>query len=275
MSLEILEVYGSVGLHGLRKPGLRCFGVPPGGAFDTVSFGIANALLENEPQSPCLELAMASMTVRARESVSFAWVGAGASQSTCPIDRGAEFRFMFPEVGCRSYLAMPGGVRVEGRIGKGAILSGTRNIEPVSRQIPGPPASLGRLPLRVVKGPQASLLLFETLLGTEFTVSRYLDRIGVRLEPQPDLRHGIELPSEPATVGAIQITPDGSPIILGPDGPTIGGYPKIGVVIRDDMSLVAQLKPQDRVRFEVVSVEAARVRSARSWPAVSGPVGPS
>jgi antagonist of KipI len=101
-------------------------------------------------------------------------------------------------------------------------------------------------------------LPFDIVCRTEFAVSRHLDRVGIRLEPEEALRHEIELPSEPATVGAIQVTPDGTPILLGPDGPTIGGYPKIGVVIRADVPLMGQLRPGGKLRFEAVSTEEAR-----------------
>ncbi|HEY8310632.1 MAG TPA: hypothetical protein VIG47_08750, partial [Gemmatimonadaceae bacterium] len=57
------------------------------------------------------------------------------------------------------------------------------------------------------------------------------------------------LPSEPACVGAIQIPENGQPIVIMPDGPTIGGYPKIAVIRASSMSDFAQLAPGDPVRF--------------------------
>jgi allophanate hydrolase subunit 2 len=90
----------------------------------------------------------------------------------------------------------------------------------------------------------------------EFTVSTQSNRVGVRLQGSisGDVR---EIVSEPACPGTIQITAGGTPIILGPDGPTIGGYPKIGVVIRADLDRVGQLRPGAAVHFEAVSIEAA------------------
>jgi allophanate hydrolase subunit 2 len=72
------------------------------------------------------------------------------------------------------------------------------------------------------------------------------------------LRHEIELPSEPSTPGTIQVTPGGDPIILGPDGPTIGGYPKIGFVVQADLGRGGQLRPGDPVRLEEVTLAEAR-----------------
>jgi allophanate hydrolase subunit 2 len=67
-----------------------------------------------------------------------------------------------------------------------------------------------------------------------------------------------ELASEPACFGAIQITPSGMPIILGPDGPTIGGYPKIGGVISADLAALGQLAPTNAIHFEEISYEQAQ-----------------
>jgi allophanate hydrolase subunit 2 len=88
-------------------------------------------------------------------------------------------------------------------------------------------------------------------------VSTRLDRVGIRLDGHRSA-HTVELPSEPACVGCIQITPDGTPIILGPDGPTIGGYPKAAVVISADLDRLGQLRPGQNVEFEAVSLDEAR-----------------
>ncbi|HEV3124235.1 MAG TPA: allophanate hydrolase, partial [Candidatus Dormibacteraeota bacterium] len=60
--------------------------------------------------------------------------------------------------------------------------------------------------------------------------------------------------------GSIQVPGDGQPIILGPDCGTTGGYPKVATVIRADLDRIGQLRPGDRVRFAVVSVEEAENR---------------
>ena len=59
-------------------------------------------------------------------------------------------------------------------------------------------------------------------------------------------------------MGTIQVPPSGSPIILGPDGPTVGGYAKLGAVCRADWDRLGQLKPGDKVSFPKVSVDEAR-----------------
>ena len=85
------------------------------------------------------------------------------------------------------------------------------------------------------------------------------------------MRRAGELVSEAVAPGAVQVTNDGLPVVLGVDGQTIGGYPKIAHVIRADLDWLAQLRPGDRVRFLRVTIEeaeqAARERAAflKEW----------
>ena len=81
--------------------------------------------------------------------------------------------------------------------------------------------------------------------------------MGVRLAG-PALRYdGPELLSEAVAAGTIQVPPSGQPIILLPDCQTIGGYPKLAHVITVDLPIAAQLRPGDRVRFELVRLAEA------------------
>jgi allophanate hydrolase subunit 2 len=77
------------------------------------------------------------------------------------------------------------------------------------------------------------------------------DRIGLRLAG-PGLEHrwpGRQLPSEGAVRGAVQVPPDGQPIILGVDHPVTGGYPVIGVVIDADTDRIAQVRGGQQLRL--------------------------
>ena len=87
--------------------------------------------------------------------------------------------------------------------------------------------------------------------------------MGVRLEGS-SLPTLAEMHSKPVVPGTVQLTNAGLPIILGVDGPTIGGYPRLAVVASVDMDRIGQLRPGDAVRFEAVTLEAARaLRQAR------------
>jgi len=123
-------------------------------------------------------------------------------------------------------------------------------------------------PLRVVAGPQAGqfddagLLAFFT--GT-YRVGAASDRRGLRLSG-PALTHvRAELPSQGVLPGAVQVPPDGRPIILGWDGPVTGGYPVIAGVVAADLPKLAQLRPGDAVRFATIEMETARALAAVQW----------
>ena len=89
-----------------------------------------------------------------------------------------------------------------------------------------------------------------TLTTARWTVRQEANRIGIRLDgPGLDRAHTGELPSEPTLPGALQVPPDGRPILLGPDAPVTGGYPVIAVVRDADLDIAAQLRPGDVVTF--------------------------
>jgi allophanate hydrolase subunit 2 len=95
--------------------------------------------------------------------------------------------------------------------------------------------------------------------------------MGVRLAGEALPRFPRELVSEAVAPGAVQVTNDGLPVVLGVDGQTIGGYPKVAHVIRADLDRLAQLRPGMVVSFQRVSLDeaehAARKRAAvlREW----------
>jgi UPF0271 protein len=130
------------------------------------------------------------------------------------------------------------------------------------------PASEGRATstIRVTPGPHADLFVRPAaalLEHVEFTIGAKSDRMGLRLEgvrlPVPTLAAGDgRLASEPMPGGAIQVPPDGRPIVLMVDGPTTGGYPVIATVASVDIAMLGQLAPGARVRFVCVSEERAR-----------------
>jgi allophanate hydrolase subunit 2 len=122
--------------------------------------------------------------------------------------------------------------------------------------------------LRVVVGPQASLF-DDAGLAAFFTgvyrVAAASDRRGLRLVGPAVAHSRTELPSQGVLPGAVQIPPDGQPIILGWDGPVTGGYPVIAGVIATDWGRLAQFKSGDAIRFTTIEVEAARALAVESW----------
>jgi biotin-dependent carboxylase-like uncharacterized protein len=128
--------------------------------------------------------------------------------------------------------------------------------------LPAEPPAPPDLEIRITRGPQWSLFgerAHEVLLSSRYDVARSSDRLGYRLDgPALHPRGPATLPSEAACPGAVQIPDGGRPIVIMPDGPTVGGYAKIGVVVRADLRQLAQAVPERGVRFREVSLEEAR-----------------
>ena len=83
-------------------------------------------------------------------------------------------------------------------------------------------------------------------------MSSQSDRVGYRLTGNPLKPSATQIISEPVLVGSIQIPANGLPIVTMRDGPTVGGYPKLGLVDAADLSWLAQCRPGTKVKFELV-----------------------
>jgi biotin-dependent carboxylase-like uncharacterized protein len=116
--------------------------------------------------------------------------------------------------------------------------------------------------IRVIAGQQWEALTDggqAQFVSAAFRITPNSDRMGYRLEgPKLDLRKPIEMISEGVTFGTIQLPPDGNPIVLMADRQTTGGYPKVANVASVDLPLLAQMMPDQRVRFELISLEEAQ-----------------
>ena len=192
-----------------------------------------------------------------------------------------------PGSGLRAYLCLDGGVATMpvmgsrstdlfggiGGIGGRALRAGdvlplgpaTEAVASIlRRRLAGPPPApeADDGPIRVVLGPQVGRFTGEgiaTLLETEWTVSLRSDRMGLRLAGPPiALSSGADAVSEGIAAGSIQVPGDGQPIALLPARQTIGGYPKIAVVVGADLDRLGQLGPNDTVGFSEVDLTDAR-----------------
>ena len=115
--------------------------------------------------------------------------------------------------------------------------------------------------IRVIKGTNFDYFSDEgkkTFFKKEFTVSKLSDRMGMRLEG-PKIKNIVDtnIRSEGLIKGTIQITADGNPIIMLSDHGTIGGYPKIGVVISADFDKLVQLVPGSKIKFQEIELSDA------------------
>ncbi|MFH5877296.1 5-oxoprolinase/urea amidolyase family protein [Arthrobacter sp. NA-172] len=114
--------------------------------------------------------------------------------------------------------------------------------------------------LRVVPGPRQDWFSAETLqdfLTQEWTVTPHSNRIGLRLNGDALTRsRDGELASEGTVRGAVQVPPEGQPVLFLSDHPVTGGYPVIAVVVHADLDKAAQLPPGTTVRFAAAALPA-------------------
>ncbi len=187
--------------------------------------------------------------------------------------------------GLRSYLAIAGGLDVDATLASRStdLLSGlgppalnagdqipvgTPMIRSKLRQVTSAgtrvPTSVNRqvtadvsCTLRITVGPRDDWFSTGALtrfLNASYVVDPASNRVGVRLRGAQIFRgEHRELPSEPTIPGAIQIPPNGLPLVFGPDAPVTGGYPVIAVVVDDDLDLLAQCRPGETIRFAPLS----------------------
>jgi biotin-dependent carboxylase-like uncharacterized protein len=277
----------------LGRTGLAHLGVPTAGAADRSAFALANRLVGNPPGAAALEITVAGPELEL-ETGGFLALTGGRAEATLdgrpfPMDvavrAGAGQVLAVGQVtsGLRAYLAVRGGIDVPevlgsrstdtlARLGPPRLAEGTRL--PVGDRVEGEPfQQVAPTPqvdpepeLRVVRGPRDDLFTdgaLRTLAGTAWTVGSDSDRTGMRLDG-PVLERGrtVELASEGMVEGALQVPPDGHPILFLANHPTTGGYPVIAVVAGADLPLAAQARPGTRLRFRFVSVAAARQAGA-------------
>ncbi|RKN05364.1 biotin-dependent carboxyltransferase family protein [Streptomyces radicis] len=266
----------------LGRPGLAHLGVPRSGALDRPAHLLANRLVGNAPTAATLETTLGGCAVRPSRAVTAAVTGAFCAVTVdgAPAPWGAPVRVPAGAVlaigpagsGVRCHVAFAGGVAVDPVLGSRAtdLLSGL-GPPPLAEGAelplgaPGPrpapadaiphPAPPATLVLRVRPGPRDDWFApgaLATLAGARYRVSPAANRIGLRTEGPPlDRARDGELPSEGMVLGAVQVPPDGLPVVFLADHPPTGGYPVIGVVAEPDLAAAAQARPGTPVRFLV------------------------
>ncbi|MBL8113744.1 MAG: biotin-dependent carboxyltransferase family protein, partial [Acidobacteria bacterium] len=255
MSVRVVRPGAFTTVQDLGRFGHRASGVPPAGAMDPRAARAANRLVGNPEDLAVLELTLSGPElVFARDS----WIaitGASARGAFC-LPAGEPLAVGRLSGGPRAWLAVDGGFDVP-------LVLGSRSTSPrggfggfegralragdvlplgrASRPPGSAPAFLLERPvtLRVLAGAQAPLFSDSArtlFLESAWRVSPASDRCGLRLEgPALPSAAGGELLSEGVLPGAVQVPAGGSPILLGPDGPVTGGYPKIAQVIAVDV----------------------------------------
>ena len=287
--MTLIQDAGRIGYHRV--------GITTGGPADPLAFDWANRLCGNEPGTTALEITVGGLVLRCERSCRVALCGADMPLSingdlvdtwrSYHVNAGDRISVGYARAGVHAYLSVVGGLAVLPILGSTSTvvreaLGGLdgRKLE-AGDQLPcGESQKAGclmvpkgyrpvygkRVLLRVVTGYQYDAfdaVQRQRFFSSEYKVTKQSDRMGYRLEG-PALQ--CELPdmlSEGISLGAIQIPPDGQPIILMCDRQTIGGYPKLGSVISVDLGQLAQLSPGGTVTFTAISpAEAQQIRIA-------------
>jgi KipI family sensor histidine kinase inhibitor len=264
--LRIVTPGASTTVQGGPRYGSASLGVPAGGAMDLPALGDANALVGNAPASAGLEIAVAGPEMEVLASIRVGIAGdiecAPAGPWPRALRAGDRLKVGLVRGGLRAYVSIDGGIAqappgaAAGAMRKGDVV-GRAALDPAGTPARAPPRRTIRgsavIEIRAVPGPHLAYFSaagVETFFSSEYVLSARSDRRGLRLEgPRVEHVRSADLPPEGVALGSVQVPGDGLPIVLGPDGPVTGGYPRVSTVIGADLPLLAQARPGQRIRF--------------------------
>jgi len=281
----------------LGREGYGPMGVSASGAADRLALRIGNRLVGNAEGAAGLEMTLLGGTFFFREAAVVALTGSDfaptldnapvSSWSSVEIRAGQTLQMGPTRSGARCYLCVRGGIDAKRFLGSASthLLSGLGGFEGRALR-KGDVLRVGRASegfrtfrkrdlarralekltpkkvLRVTAGPQSDWFSEEArkmFYAETYRVAEDSNRMGLRLQGTAIAPvSGGEMISEGVSLGAVQITAGGLPIILFVEQQTTGGYPKIANVISADLSSLGQLRPRDEIRFELVAMETAR-----------------
>lgn len=277
-ALEVLRPGALTLLQDAGRRGYAAIGVSTSGAADLFAFGLGALLVGNDPaRDAALEVTLGGLSVRAHGTLILALTGADAgarvgerqvvANSVFYLRPGEVLTLGVPRSGFRTYLSAHGGML-------GPVVLGSRSTDTLSGLGP-PPVKAGDLVpvgestgthpvvdhvplppitepvLDLLPGPRLDWLDDPAALAGRWRVSAHSNRVGVRLEGAAVSwaadRTGRELPSEPTVRGAVQLPPNGQPVVFGPDHPVTGGYPVVAVLTQAAGDRLAQVRPGEQV----------------------------
>ena len=275
------------------RKNLYHIGIPFGGAMDNRNYLLANKLVGNELEFPVMEFAYQGPLLEySGEKINIAITGDvnftikrngnfinGKCYQTFALENGDELDIISTNKSIYGYLALSGeldlkyqwsscSINTKANIGanEGKKLEvnkkinllkvnknlGSKKLDYINTRIEN---------IRVIKGTNFNYFSDrgkKIFFDKEFTISKLSDRMGMRLEgPKIENIVNTNIKSEGLIRGVIQVPADGNPIIMLSDHGTIGGYPKIGVVISADYDKLVQLTPGTKIKFEEVELSNA------------------
>jgi biotin-dependent carboxylase-like uncharacterized protein len=283
--------------------GVRHLGVTQGGALDWIALYWANWLLGNPLGAAALEITLGNLELVCERDACLALTGAdlGATLDGQPlapwrcfsVRRGQQLRFAQPRHGARAYLAAPGGFDAPAVLGSCASVAREQlgglhgDGKPLaagdrlswSASAPRQRVMDERLIPSFAPGPRLELVLGAQLgdfsgqslfdaFNSDWKIDTRADRMGMRLlGPQLHCRRSTMV-SEGIPLGAVQVPPDGQPIVLLNDRQTIGGYPRLGALTPQAVARLAQCLPGEQLRLAPVlqeTAQAAQLRLLGQW----------
>ena len=290
---EVLRPGINTTFQDLGRKNLYHIGIPFSGAMDNRNFILANAIAGNKENTPVIEFAYQGPLLKFKgEKINFNITGnvsfnlikkeeqiEGNCYENYTLEEGDQLDILSTNKSVYGYFAISGNFEVQfqwgscstntkanvgandgKKIEKDQLIeildthshNSKRKLEYVSSKIEY---------IRVIKGTNFNYFSDEGkkfFFEKEFKVTKLTDRMGMRLEgPKIENIVDTNIKSEGIIKGVIQIPADGNPIIMFSDHGTIGGYPKIGVVISSDYDKLVQLPPGSKIKFKSIELDEA------------------
>lgn len=272
--------------------GQSALGLTSGGSMDTTSAAWANYLLGNPANATLIECSVGGLQLQANGNSYIVVTGAelALSINDSPLElwtvhqvkSGDIIKLGMVTKGLRVYVAVAGGFSIKPQFNSSSTvlregiggLNGNKlqandtlpaptvsNLPRLSLPLTLRPQINSVLTLRLIEGYQASSFTSverQRFYSHSYTVNPQADRMGYKLSGAAIACQQSQLLSEGICYGAVQIPPDGQPIVLLNDRQTLGGYPKIGSVLSLDCALLAQATAGTKVYFTPISAEHAQ-----------------
>ena len=292
-NFEIIRAGINTTFQDQGRNNLYHIGIPFSGAMDNRNFSLANKLTANKLNSPVIEFAFQGPHLKYNgEKINLAVTGdvvfkiiksgteiEGNCYETYQIENGDEINLISTNKSVYGYLAIGGeldlkfqwnscSINTKANIGSnnGKKLENGQKINILKINSDKGKKKTNYINskvenIRVIKGPNFDYFSEEgkkIFFEKEFSVSKLLDRMGMRLDgPKIENIVNTNIKSEGLIKGAIQITAAGNPIIMLSDHGSIGGYPKIGVVASVDYDRLVQISPGSKIKFKAIELSDA------------------
>lgn len=294
MLMTVLQAGPMTTVQDEGRIGYMEYGIGQSGVMDHSSFLQANELVGNPKGEAVLEMTLMGAEILFDEDALVAYTGADMQAQiddiamergrAYQVRKGQKIKFGMAKSGVRAYLAVAGEMQVPivmnskstnmkckiGGFSGRKLQNGDQLQVQVRNDSPQKIEKLlgkrivqtkyeGTKNIRVVLGPQDDYFTTEgirTFLESDYIISPESDRMGIRMGgPKIEGKTKTDIISDGIVFGSIQITSAGQPIVMMADHQTTGGYAKIATVIKDDLSMLAQARPGDHVKFEAVQIK--------------------